>query len=313
LGFIEAFGVGPGSNIGKGMFLIITYSAGLFDKMIIAGASSITARGIIERVGGVPVLWSRWFLAYLPCSIVTVFIAWRLVLWLFPPEKQALAGGDRYVNDEVRKMGAWTPLEKRTAFFILVAMALWITDAVHGISPSMIGLGVGLAAVLPGLGVLSIDDMKKVNYLPVFFVAAALSMGEVLNQTKGLSLLTNVMFSWMEPLLSNVFSAAAVLYWTGFIYHFFLASEISMLATSMPLLMDFAKSHGFNPLQLGMMWSFAASGKIFVYQSGVMIVGYSYGYFQGKDLLRIGFCLSVIEGLILLLLAPFYWPLLGIQ
>src|SRR5436190_7348419 len=71
LGFIEAFGVGQGSNIGKGMFLIITYSAGLFDKMIIAGASSITARGIIERVGGVPVLWSRWFLAYLPCSIVT--------------------------------------------------------------------------------------------------------------------------------------------------------------------------------------------------------------------------------------------------
>jgi len=135
LGFIEAFGVGPGSNIGKGMFLIITYSAGLFDKMIIAGASSITARGIIERVGGVPVLWSRWFLAYLPCSVVTVFIAWRLVLWLFPPEKQALAGGDRYVNDEVRKMGAWTPLEKRTAFFIFVAMALWITDAVHGISP----------------------------------------------------------------------------------------------------------------------------------------------------------------------------------
>jgi solute carrier family 13 (sodium-dependent dicarboxylate transporter), member 2/3/5 len=313
LGFIEAFGVGQGSNIGKGMFLIITYSAGLFDKMIIAGASSITARGIIERVGGVQVLWSRWFLAYLPCSIVTIFVAWRLVLWLFPAEKPALAGGDHYVRDEIRKLGSWTSLEKKAAFFILVAMVLWLTDTIHGIAPSMIGLGIGLAAVLPGLGVLTIDDMKRVNYLPVFFVAAALSMGEVLNQTKGLSLLTNFMFSWMEPLLTNSFMAAAVLYWTGFLYHFFLASEISMLATSMPLLMEFAKSHGFNPLQLGMMWSFAASGKIFVYQSGVMIVGYSYGYFQGKDLLRIGFYLSVIEAIILMLLVPFYWPLIGIR
>lgn len=313
LGFIEAFGVGAGSNIGKGMFLIITYSAGLFDKMIIAGASSITARGIIERVGGVQVLWSRWFLAYLPCSIVTIFVAWRLVLWLFPPEKPELSGGDNYVRDEIRKMGAWKPIEKKAALFVLVAMALWLTDNIHGIAPSMIGLGVGLAAVLPGLGVLSIDDMKRVNYLPVFFVAAALSMGEVLTQTKGLSILTNVMFSWMEPLLSSPVVAAAILYWTGFLYHFFLASEISMLATSMPLLMDFAKSHGFNPLQLGMMWSFAASGKIFVYQSGVMIVGYSYGYFQGKDLLRIGFALSVIEAVILMLLVPFYWPLIGIR
>src|SRR6266853_6241972 len=58
LGLIEAFGMGPGSNIGRGMFLIITYTAGVFDKMIIAGAASITARGAIERFGGVEVLWS---------------------------------------------------------------------------------------------------------------------------------------------------------------------------------------------------------------------------------------------------------------
>ena len=81
----------------------------------------------------------------------------------------------------------------------------------------------------------------------------------------------------------------------------------------MPLLMNFAKAHGLNPLQLGMIWSFAASGKIFVYQSGVMIVGYSYGYFEAKDLLRIGFCLTVIESIILVLLVPFYWPLIGIR
>ncbi|PYS37893.1 MAG: hypothetical protein DMG14_19700 [Acidobacteria bacterium] len=111
----------------------------------------------------------------------------------------------------------------------------------------------------------------------------------------------------------NVFVSTIVLYWTGFVYHFFLASEISMLGTSMPLLMNFAKAHGLNPLQLGMIWSFAASGKIFVYQSGVMIVGYSYGYFEAKDLLRIGFCLTVIESIILVLLVPFYWPLIGIR
>jgi di/tricarboxylate transporter len=86
-----------------------------------------------------------------------------------------------------------------------------------------------------------------------------------------------------------------------------------MLGTSMPLLMNFAKEHGFSPLQLGLIWSFSAGGKIFVYQSGVMIVGYSYGYFEGRDLLRIGFWLTVIESIILLLLVPFYWPLLGIR
>ncbi len=313
LGFIEAFGVGPGSNIGRGMLLIVTYSAGLFDKMVIAGASSITARGLIERLGGVQVLWSRWFLAYVPCTLITIFIAWRLMLWLFPPEKPALSGGDHYVRAEIEKMGPWTPLQVRAALLALVAMGLWLTDFIHGISPSIIGLGIGFCAVLPGLGVLTAEDLKRVNLLPTFFVAAALGMGEVLNQTKALSLLTNVVFAWMEPLLSNVFVTTLVLYWTGFVYHFFLASEISMLGTSMPLLMNFAKAHSFNPLLLGMIWSFAAGGKIFVYQSAVMMVGYSYGYFQAKDLLRIGFLLTVVESIILMLLVAFYWPVIGIR
>jgi len=82
LGLVEAFRLGPGSNVGRGIFLIITYTAGLFDKMIIAGAGAITARGAIERFGGVEVEWSLWFIAYLPCHILTILAAWRLTLWL---------------------------------------------------------------------------------------------------------------------------------------------------------------------------------------------------------------------------------------
>ena len=48
IGVVEAFKVGPKSNIGRGLFIIITYAATIFDKMLIAGAASILARGIIQ-------------------------------------------------------------------------------------------------------------------------------------------------------------------------------------------------------------------------------------------------------------------------
>jgi anion transporter len=312
IGLVEAFGLGMGSNVGRGMFIILTYTAGIFDKMVIAGAASITARGLIEKVGHVEVLWSKWFLGYLPCSLITIFIAWRLALWLFPPEKPGLPGGAEHLRTELRKMGPWSGLEKKALLLMLIAISLWLTDMVHHVSPAVIGLGVGLFAVLPRVGVLDMDDLKRLNYLPVFFVAAAVSMGQVLASTKALDLLTNVMFAWMEPLMTNIYSSTLVLYWTAFIYHFFLASEVSMLGTSIPLLMNFATTHGFDPLALGMIWTFASGGKIFVYQSAVMIVGYSYGYFDGRDMLRIGLSLTVIESLLLLLVVPFYWPLIGI-
>jgi anion transporter len=313
LGLAEAFKSGPGNNVSRGMFLVLSYTANIFDKMIIAGAGAITARGIIEKAGGVEVLWSYWFIAFLPCSIITVLAAWLLTLWLYPPEKVALEGGYDYLRAEIKKMGPWSPLQIRAAALMAVTILLWLTDFVHHIPSSVIGMGVGLFALLPRVGILDIEEMKRLNYLPVFFVAAAVSMGTVLEATKGLDVLTNTVFVWMAPYMTNIFSTTIVMYWTAFFYHFLLASEISMLGTSLPLVMEFAKAHDMHPLLLGMIWTFSAGGKLFAYQSGVLIVGYSYGYFAARDLMIMGALLTVVEFLVLLVLVPFYWPLIGLQ
>jgi len=313
IGVAHAFGVGPGSNIGRGMFLVITYASGLFDKMIIAGAASIAARGLMEQFGQVEVLWSRWFLAYLPCDLVTMLLAWRLVLILYPPEHAELEGGPEYPRAELNRMGPWTRLETRSAVLLAVAVALWLTDFLHHVSPAMICLGTGLFALLPRIGVLEAAELRRVNYLPVLFVAAAVGMGQVLAATKGLDVVMNLLFGWMKPLMADVYGSTMALYWGGFLYHLVLGSEISMLGTSMPALMNFARSEAMNPLALGMIWTFAAGGKIFTYQSAVMIAGYSYGYFGARDLLRIGLWLTLAEAVILLVLVPYYWPLIGIS
>lgn len=313
LGLIEAFGVGRGSNIGRGMFIILTYTASIFDKMIIAGAASITARGLIEKVGQVEVLWSQWALAYIPCDLITIFVAWRVILWLYPPERDQLPGGRGYLAEELKALGPWSNLEKKSALLMSLAILLWMTDFIHGISPAMIGLGIGLVATLPRIGVLNANDVKGLNYLAVFFVAAALSMSEVLRDTKALDVISTLMIAWIEPFMSNVFGSTVILYWTAFVYHIFLGDEVAMLSTSIPVLMNFARAHGLNPLSLGMIWTFAAGGKIFVYQSAVIIVGYSYGYFNTRDMLRVGLILTIVQSLILLLLVPIYWPLIGIR
>jgi anion transporter len=285
IGLAEAFNSPPGSNVARGMFLVLTYTANIFDKMIIAGAASITARGLIEKVGGVTVLWSYWFIAFLPCCFVTVLAAWWLTLKLYPPENVALAGGRDYLRAEIRNLGPLSPLEKRAAVLMAAAILLWLTDFLHHISPAVIAMGAGLFALLPRVGVLEIEDLRRLNYLAVFFVAAAVSMGAVLEATNGLHVLTGAAFGFMQPFMTNMIMTTIVMYWTAFVSHFFLASEISMLGASIPLVMEFAKTHSLNPLLLGMIWTFAAGGKLFVYQSGVLIVGYSYGYFAARDLL----------------------------
>jgi L-tartrate/succinate antiporter len=156
------------------MFLIITYTAALFDKMIIAGASSITARGLIERIGEVDVQWSQWFVAFLPCHVITVIAAWLLTLRLFPPEKAEFASGQSYLNEELRKLGPFSAMEIKAAALLGGATLLWMTDFIHHISSAKIGLGIGLAALLAVCRVVACRRPEKGELSAGLFVAAAL-------------------------------------------------------------------------------------------------------------------------------------------
>jgi anion transporter len=312
MGLVDAFGVGKGSNIARGMFIILVYQATIFDKMVIAGASSITARGAIEKFGEVPVLWSQWALAYLPCDIIVMIVAWRLALWMYPPETATLPGGSEYLQREIRAMGPWSAAERRAALLMSVAIGLWVTDFLHHIPAPMIGLGVGLLAIMPRIGVLDTEDVRKINYLPIFFVGAAVSLSNVLAQSKALDVLTTILFNWIEPFIGTGWVSTFVLYWAAFLYHIVIGNEIAMLATSIPPLMAYAKQHGIDPLTLGMIWTFGAGPKLFMYESAVLVVGYSYGYFDNKDMLKVGAVLSIVTAIILMLLVPLYWPLIGL-
>jgi solute carrier family 13 (sodium-dependent dicarboxylate transporter), member 2/3/5 len=312
MGLVEAFGVGKRSNIARGMFIILVYQATIFDKMLIAGAASITARGAIEKFGQVDVLWSQWFLAYLPCDFLVMIIAWRLALWLYPPETVSLPGGEGFLKAARQQMGPWSALEIKAAVLMLVAIGLWMTDFLHHIPAPMIGLGIGLVAILPRIGVLDTKDVRTINFLPIFFVAAAVSLSAVLVQTKALDVITGALFEWMKPHITGTWVSTQVLYWSAFVYHILIGNEIAMLSTSLPILMTFAREHGINPLTLGMIWTFGAGPKVFIYESAVLVVGYSYGYFTNRDMLKVGALLSIVTAVILLLLVPLYWPLIGI-
>jgi anion transporter len=309
---INVFGVGKGSNIGRGIFLVLTYTAAIFDKMVIAGAGAITAVGNITRFGGVQVSYALWFLAFLPCALLTIFAAWQFAKWAYPPEVENAGAGMDELTAQLRRSQGWTPLTIKATALSVLAIVLWMTDFIHHVPPSVIALALALAAFLPFVNVLEVEDMQRTNLMPVFFVASALCMSNVALETGALKFLTDFFFGGLTQFLSDKVSAVPALYWGGFVYHFATASEISMLATSLPVLMEFAKSNHLDPLWVGMIWGFSAGGKLFAYQSAPLVVGYSYGYFRHTDLIRIGAFLTIVEFVGLALCVAFYWPLLGL-
>src|SRR5262249_10078268 len=160
-----ALGLAPRSNVGRGLLIIVTYTAAIFDKMLIAGATSILARGIIEQVGNVKVFYSQWFIAYLPASLLTILVCLRIILGLYPPQQQTDAEeGLKFLHTQLDRLGPISLAERKCALLVSIAIVLWMTDFIHHLSPSMVGLSIGLLALAPRIGVLDSDDLRKLNF-----------------------------------------------------------------------------------------------------------------------------------------------------
>jgi solute carrier family 13 (sodium-dependent dicarboxylate transporter), member 2/3/5 len=313
LGVAASFGFGAKSNLAKGLILAVTFSATLNDKTILGSTPAILAHSLIIEHGKVSLLWSQWFLAYLPLGTANLLAIWWYVKKFYKPEVEAMPGGKAAWRDQLNALGPWSAREMRAAFWTGLALVLWSTDWAHHLGPGVIGMGVGLAATLPVIGAVKMDDLKKVNFFIVLFMGTALSMAEVLRDSGAVGVISNAMFGMIEPWMTSISNATWVLYWSGFLAHILLASETSMVSVTMPVIMRFAADTQLSPLQMGLIWSMATGGKLFIYQSLVLIAGYTFNSYGAKEIAKIGGFFLFFQFVMLLLIVNFYWPLVGIR
>ena len=173
------------------------------------------------------------------------------------------------------------------------------------------GIGIGLLICVPRLGVLQSADIRKVNFLPILFVGGVLSMSRVLVESNALDVLTDLMSRGLGPLFSNLYGS----YSGSLLERFPLSSfvgEFAVHAEHFHARRD-PVFGGARP-ESGGDWDgvdFRFLGPDLRISVGGADPGYSYGYFEPKDLFKIGGALAIVEFLILLVGVTFYWPLIG--
>ena len=254
-GIIKASDLDDSSNLARGLFVVLTTVSSLSDTMVLSGATSMMTRAILEEHAGIQLLWSQWFIAFLPLTVVTILVAMVIVQWMFPPEALQLPDGNQYFHRALTQMGPLSIAEKKSLVWFALAVCLWMTDFLHRTNPAVIGLGAGLLLSLPGIGVLDRKTVRQSNFMVILFSAGAISMGNVLVETNLLPLLTGGLIGWMKPLFRSTFLYTLILYCGGVMYHFVFANRQSMLITSLPMLLLFATAEGYNSVALSLLWT----------------------------------------------------------
>ncbi len=113
----------------------------------------------------------------------------------------------------------WTGSQIRLMSLLILTLALWLTEDLHGVSAAWVGLGAAVIAMAPPLGILSPATIKSVNFGPWFFVAGIIGLGAVARHN-GLS---DILWSLLQGVVNFSEMGGFAIYFTLVVFSMLIA------------------------------------------------------------------------------------------
>lgn len=149
---------------------------------LIGAASHLITVDLLERVAGDSISFTQWMVWGLPFGVAAGYLATWVITRMFldAPRRR------RVVTMPTASRGRASRDEKVTLAVAGLAIALWLTESVHGLRIATVTVLAALVLTMPGFGVLSWRrGMAAVSWNLVVFVGAATALGQALVDSGG--------------------------------------------------------------------------------------------------------------------------------
>lgn len=306
----DTVGLKKGSNGRIGIATALAISCNMPSFAVLpANIPNMILAGSSETLFDITFGYTEYLLLHFPIlgilkSLVVIF----LVLRIFPDKTCAPTVND---NTSHETFASEQKIQKKVGILLAITLLFWITDTLHGINPAWVGLVTAIILMLPKWGVVEAKAFNSsVDFATVIFVAAALGLGALVNES-GIGSALGQIFSQILPAdQSNSFLSFMALNvistLTGLI-----ATIPGVPTVLTPMAGDFAQITGFSIPAVIMTQVIGFSTVIFPYQVGPLVVAMQLSNEPLSKLLKITLPLTAVTVLVLMPLDYLWWALLG--
>lgn len=284
--------------------LFATYYGGA--GVLTASLANIIIAGIVEDLAGLAIGWTEWALWLGPVMSVGRTLSVIAVAYVLYRPRDTTAGVRQ--PDRSKASGA-SATERRMLVVMLLGVAVWATDSLHGLHPLYGALLVVLVSFAPRVGAVGMDVIEDVDFAIVFFMGAVFAIAAGLQQTGFPELAARGLLDTLPAgaslpvVLVVVFLSAMALS--------LLMEGLAVAGVLTPTLVSFAEGAGVALLPVAMVEAIALNTYFFPYQSAVLVGILGLGVVDARELVRMAALCSLATMVVLLPVQIGLFVLLG--
>lgn len=278
--------------------------------VFLTGDAGINA--LAASYAGETMSFLRWFLVMGVPALMLSLLTILLLLVLFRPEAPVSIDFEQ-IKVEQTSLGTMSSREIRTALWMVIAIALWLTNGVTGLDVGWITLLIAMLMSMPIVGeVLQPKDWAEVPVQVMVFLTAAIAIGKVGSATGMNAWIADALLPDSVP--ENILLTGLLIVVIAAVIHMFMGSVIAVMGVAVPMMLAFAETAGLPSLVVvGLVYLAVAGHYILPFHHLNMVVGQGEenGMYTQKETIKMGVPLF----LAILVTAAFamgWWKLIGI-
>ncbi|NMW63668.1 SLC13/DASS family transporter [Mobiluncus mulieris] len=249
---------------------------------------------------GITISFIQWMILVIPFMLVILFASWVFLSLMFIPKNAEI---------NIEMSTSWNRSFAAVLFYIVAGttILLWMTEFIHGVSSTVVGFLP--VVVLLSLRVMTGEDIKKLDWPVLWLVAGGIALGEGVGAT-GLG-------TWMVGSIPwDSFSPMLIVAVTSLI-GFAIANVISHSASAnllIPLAVTLAVSlESVDTMTVAVTVAIACSlGMSLPISTPPNAIAYSTGEVKVKEMATLGIVVGSVSTIVLVLVMPPLWQLLGL-
>lgn len=296
------------SNFGKYLFLTMawgTVTGGI--TTYLGGARNLLAVGLLEEKYNMTIGFFEWISYSWPIPFLILLIYAILIIKVFKIELKSVDRARRKLSKKMEKTGSMSKAEKKLGILLLLVIFSWmfLSNIIH----------ISVTAVLGGvftfaIGIIDWDEIEQyVNWGVLLMYGGAIVVASSLVETGVTEWLADIVFSGIN--VSPFVFLAGLAFFTTFLTEG--VSNVAAVAVILPLAYSIGDVYQIHPILITL--SVALPGGLaFMLPMGTPpnAIAFSAGYYRIEDAIILGLMLKLIGWIIFMLVARFYWPLLGL-
>lgn len=262
--------------------------------------------GIVTNITQVPVSWTQYAIHNLPFSLLFSVVSIAIVIFALKPEKEL--ENKEVIVKKYNELGIMTLNEKKVVVLLGLTIIALITDSIHRIDAAWIFMIIGAVCFLPGIQLMDDQQLGKLNYKILLFVAGCMSIGTVATACGAGKWIADILFPYLAgtPLYTTVAA-----WFFGVALNFALTPMAALASFTAPIT-EVCIQAGINPLPVIYAFLQGLDQYLLPYEFAGLLFVYSYGYMSMKNMLKVIGPRLILSGIMIALVAYPYWKLIGL-